>query len=175
MNAHRQTATIGIDNGSTGSIGIIIGNVVSHFGPIPTRPCLHYGKKGSISMRLDREALKTIILDHAKYQTEIVPIMRAFVERPFTGKFINAVIPAHRFFEATIITLEEMSIGYEVVDSSEWQHNVLGTIKGSAKLKTASKLRGLQLYPDFAAPIRAQKDADGLLIAHHYHYRHHAP
>lgn len=153
--------TIGIDNGSTGSIGILNADGAI-FESIPTVEYLHYGKKGTISQRLDRQSLTNLVEDH-------VGKLRVFIERPFTGKFINAVIPAHRFFEATIITLEDLKIGYEVIDSREWQTALLGPVKGSAFLKKASRLRGTQLYPQLTDAINSHGDADGLLIAHHYH------
>lgn len=153
--------TIGIDNGSTGSIGIL-NTDGAIFESIPTVDYLHYGKKGSISQRLDRESLTKLV-------EQYVGSVRVYIERPFTGKFINAVIPAHRFFEATIITLEDLKIGYEVVDSREWQTALLGPVKGSAFLKKASRLRGIQLYPQLTESIKSHGDADGLLIAHHYH------
>ena len=164
--------TIGIDNGSTGSIGIIGPDGVT-FEAIPTQDYLHYGKKGSISKRLDRCALTNLVEVQLKEHSPIgcQLVTRVYIERPFTGKFINAVIPAHRFFEATIIALEDLGLGYEVVDSREWQAAVLGNIKGSALLKKASKLRGIQLYPALSAAIISQGDADGLLIAHHFHTR----
>jgi hypothetical protein len=158
--------TIGIDNGSTGSIGILnVDGAV--FESVPTVDYLHYGKRGSISQRLDRSSLTKLVEEH------VAPMgsARVYIERPFTGKFVNAVIPAHRFFEATIIVLEDLRVGYEVVDSREWQAEVLGPIKGSALLKRASRLRGIQLYPRLENAIKSHGDADGLLIAHHYHHR----
>ena len=171
--------TAAMDNGSTGSIGIITPSRV-WFMPVPTQDYLHYGKKGSISKRLDREALRYALreagavypgctLDHEWVGTDNIHI---FLERPFSGRFINAVVPAHRFFESTIITLEDLGLGYEVVDSRQWQLPMLGTkVKGSAELKKASRLRGLQLYPQLKDAIEKQGDADGLLIAHHFHHR----
>jgi hypothetical protein len=163
--------TIGIDNGSSGSLGIILNSQAVHFGPVPAQDYLHYGKKGSISKRLNREALS--FLFHAQNigqeeWDEFARSVRVFVERPFSGKFINAVVPAHRFFEATIITLEDLGIGYEVVDSGPWQKALLGGVTGSPELKKASKLRGIQLYPHLADSIKKHGDADGLLICHHY-------
>ena len=155
---------IGIDNGATGSIGIITDDTVL-FAPIPTQPYLHYGKKGTLSHRLDRTALKALL---KPFQGN----GRVFIERPFTGlpKMFHAVVSAHRFFEATLCTLEDLQLGHEVVDSQSWQKPVLGAVKGSQALKLASRLRGIQLYPQFSALIAKHKDADGLLIAHRYFY-----
>lgn len=160
--------TIGIDNGSSGSIGIL-GPDGATFEAVPTQDYLHYGKKGSIGQRLDRKALAALISGRIDRGIAERHQARVYVERPFSGKFINAVVPAHRFFEATIITLEDLSLGYEVVDSREWQTEVLGNVRGSPLLKKASKLRGVQLYPQLEAAIKSQGDADGLLIAHHFH------
>lgn len=168
--------TIGIDNGSTGSIGILT-TEGALFESVPTQDYLHYGKKGTISKRLDRAALSHLLSPYCVPQGSVAGVtrwigrsnVRVFIERPFTGKFINAVIPAHRFFEATIIVLEDMQLGYEVVDSGAWQAALLGGVSGSAQLKRASKLRGEQLYPALKGAIKSQGDADGLLIAHHYH------
>ncbi len=167
--------TIGIDNGQSGSIGVIRGKGVA-FDVIPTQPYLHYGKKGSIGQRLDRRQLNEMleaVLDANTGEWPGHDNIRVYIERPFSGKFINAVVPAHRFFEATIIVMEDFNnkhgLGYEVVDSGKWQKGVLGNVTGSPELKLASKLRGIQLYPQHRAVIEKQGDADGLLIAHYYH------
>jgi hypothetical protein len=82
--------------------------------------------------------------------------------------FLKSSLNAHRSFEATLITLESLRIGYEVVDSKAWQHELLGlSVKGSAALKAASKAKGIQMFPYLEKEINKQKDADGLLLAHY--------
>jgi hypothetical protein len=171
--------TVGIDNGQSGSIGILgAGRCV--FEKIPTQAYLHYGKKGTIGQRLNRGALESLLEEHLENLEDrgwqVAGRLHVFIERPFSGKFMNAVLPAHRFFEATIIVMEDMfagaGLGYEVVDSGPWQKGVLGNVKGSAELKKASLLRGIQLYPQFKDIITKHGDADGLLMAHHYHNLH---
>jgi len=146
---------------------------------------LHYGKKGQISQRLDRQALDALLRKltgvYDGLETCANPgwvgydNIRVYIERPFSGKFINAVVPAHRFFESTICVMEDFDnghgLGYEVVDSGPWQKSVLGNVHGSKELKLASKLRAKQLYPQLADVIDKHGDGDGLLIAHHFHYR----
>jgi hypothetical protein len=182
-----MSTIIGIDNGSTGSVGIIRDGAVVHFGPVPTQPFLHYGKKGTISNRLDRAAFRGLLLGAVPcvVQTEhdfvtdrvlatsITPTLsavRVYIERPFTGgaMMIKSMLSSARFFEATIIALEDMGLGYEVIDSGTWQKPVLGAVTGSKELKLASKLRGLQLCPQFKDAITKQGDADGLLISHYF-------
>jgi len=177
--------TVGIDNGSSGSIGIITPWGAS-FGKVPTQDYLHYGQRGTISKRLDRRELNALLV-RSFGTPELIEACGTYpwvgfsnicvrIERPFTGKFMNAVLPAHRFFEATICVLEDYyrrhGLGYEVVDSREWQKPMLGAgVKGTVELKKASRLRGTQLYPQFRDEIAAHGDADGLLIAHHFHHR----
>lgn len=156
--------TIGIDNGSTGSIGII-GPDYQSFTVMPTKKSL-LGKAGKIVKRVDVNALMELLMPHAT-----APGVYSYVERPFTGRFLNAVLPAQRAFEAVLIALELSGIGYTVIDSKEWQLAVLGKIKGSALLKEASKLRATQMYPAFTIDITRHGDADGLLMAHHYHHK----
>lgn len=129
----------------------------------PVIESLHYGKKGGLIKRLDRAKFKALF-DGIDPHTTCVKI-----ERPFTAgpMMINAMLHAHRFFEATICTLEDLGFGYEVIDSGTWQKPMLGSVKGSAELKKASRLRGTQLYPQFSEQIKRHGDADGLIIAHY--------
>lgn len=166
--------TLGIDNGSTGSVGILTEGRPPQFFPTPTQEYLHYGKKGQISQRLDRAKLVSILRELAPDWPDWEALrnhIRVVIERPFSGKFVNAVVPAHRFFEATIIVMEDLGLGYEVIDSAVWQKPTLGVgVSGSAALKKASRLRGIQMYPQLTDAIKKHGDADGLLIAHHFHY-----
>ena len=164
MNQFRYT--LGIDNGSTGTIGII-GPNAPVFVLTPTIDSIHYGKSGSISKRLDRSEFKSIIENNIGKNN--CQNTRVVIERPFTGSpmMIKSMLHAHRFFESTICCLEDLGFGYEVVDSGTWQKSMLGEVKGSAELKKASKLRGQQIYPQFTDLIKKHGDADGLLIAHH--------
>jgi len=151
---------IGIDNGTSGSFAIIGPNGVV-FDEMPIKDSL-LGKAGKHIKRIDVPKFMDI-LAHNKEKD-----IFAYVERPFTGQFLNAVLPAQRSFEAVLIALELLRIGYEVVDSKTWQVPVLGQIKGSSELKKASMLRGCQMYPKLTSAIKAHGDADGLLIAHHF-------
>lgn len=173
---------IGWDNGATGSIGIVCENE-SFFFPTPVMQVPNYTKEVQMIGRIHLSELK-------KKFKEIIPgniTPRCLIERPFMapvntiqaivdGKdqkiitvnmnFFKASLNAHRTFEASIILLESLKYGYEVVDSKAWQKNILGTgIIGSKALKEASKLRGIQLFPQHEETIRKHKDADGLLMA----------
>lgn len=157
--------TISIDNGTTGSIAILSPDG-SFFEPIPTKEAL-FGKAGKVVKRIDHADLDSMI----KGRTAPNWTITAYIERPFTGSamMINTTVLSARAHEAVCIVLEQLGIGYETVDSKPWQAAMLGAIKGSAELKKASKLRGMQMYPALAAAIKDHGDADSLLMAHYYH------
>jgi hypothetical protein len=156
--------TIAIDNGTTGSIAIL-GPDGPFFDVIPTKEYL-MGKAGKVVKRINWAGLYAIIDMRSRGQAR-----SAYVERPFTGSamMINTSVLAARSHEAVLIVLEQLGIGVQTVDSKEWQVPILGAVKGSEALKKASKLRGMALYPALAATINDHGDADGLLMAHHYH------
>lgn len=159
-------ATIAIDNGTTGSIAIL-GPYGTLFEAIPTKYYL-MGKAGKIVRRIDTDALRSIIL---LASSTGIGGETAYVERPFTGSamMVKTTALAARAHEAVLIVLEGLKISTQTVDSKEWQAPILGAVKGSAKLKQASMLRGMALYPALAASIKAHGDADSLLMAYHFH------
>lgn len=158
--------TIGIDNGTTGSIGIIGPNHI-RFLETPNKKSI-LGKAKRVIMRIDHEQLLNLFSGILK--DEYVSDVKAFIERPYTGTFVNAMLPGQRAFEATLVCLEIKKIPYEVVDSKEWQKSIIGdSTKGSEALKAASLKIGASLYPNLSDVIEDHGDADGLLIARHYH------
>lgn len=163
--------TIGIDNGTTGSIAIL-GPDSPFFDEVPTMDFL-MGKAGKIIKRIDHGELSAMIYNRGgdRRSVDFPANVRAYVERPFTGSamMINTSVLAARSYEAVLIVLEQMGIPVQTVDSKEWQAPILGAVKGSALLKKASMLRGMALYPKLADSIRSHTDADGLLMAHHFH------
>lgn len=148
---------IGIDNGTSGSIGVVGGDV--NFILTPTIKVLsHVGKAKYIS-RIDYKELFKFLSNYRE---------KSFVllERPFTGRFVNTAITAGRAFEATLICLEQLNMGFRVIDSKEWQKEFFPKgLKGSPKLKKASAQIGSQRFPQFTDVIQELGDADGLLIA----------
>ena len=156
--------TIGIDNGTTGSIAIISPDGV-FFEPSPTCEAV-IGRAGKVVKRIAWAELFAMIdgrfMDNG---------CRAYIERPFTGSamMINTTVLAARAHEATMIVLEQLGIGYETVDSRQWQKAMLGDVTGSANLKKASMLRGIQMFPAHAQAIKEHGDADSLLMCHYYH------
>jgi hypothetical protein len=169
--------TIGIDNGTTGSIGIIVQDehkTEAMFMETPSKMSI-LGKKERHIRRIDHFLLRELITSLALLPSVTLKngnqsaIIHAYIERPFTGRFMGAVLPAQRSFEAVLIILEQLSIPYTVVDSKEWQKSQLPEIKGSKELKAASCELGRAKWLDLAAMVLKHGDADGLLIADYYH------
>jgi hypothetical protein len=156
-------ATIAIDNGTSGSVGIIAGPDSTFFAT-PTKDCLHYSKAGKMHQRIDVDEFTKALAPFT-----VMPC-HAVIERPFTAgpMFVNTMLLAARAYEASLIVLEGLGIGYETVDSKGWQKAMLPGVTGSENLKKASRLKGCQLYPHLAAYINKHGDADGILMAHHY-------
>jgi hypothetical protein len=150
---------VGIDNGVTGSIGVV--GAITWYGPIPIKKVLNYQKKKSFTNRIDVNGLEVIL-------KKCLPA-KAYLERPMVnpGRFA-ASASALRAFEATLIVLERLEIAYEFVDSKEWQKVLPKGLKGSEELKQASLSKATQLYPHLKDAITKQGDGDGLLIAHYF-------
>ena len=150
----------GIDNGSTGTIGIINEDKVL-FVLTPCKNVLDYQKKAKHISRVDYPALYELLEDYPSLG------IKFFIERPLKNPgLFEASASGLRAFEATLICLEQLNYPYSVIDSKTWQKKMFPEgIKGSAELKKASVDVGCRLFPQFAEAIRKHKDADGLLIA----------
>ena len=151
---------IGIDNGVTGSIGIITikrATVSSAFIKTPVVKCESYTKKVQHIHRIDwRGLLENLPMDSF-----------ALIERPMVNpRAFTATQSALRALEATIIVLEMLGIPHNYIDSKEWQGEFIASgIIGHDKMKEASKKIGLKLFPSNGRFIERHGDADGLLIA----------
>lgn len=148
---------IGIDNGVTGSIGIVpfVGTGAA-FHHTPTFSCLNYQKEAKNITRVDAAALKEILSG--------VKAPFAVIERPLVNPgMFSATLSAVRALEATLTVIEGLFIPYMFVDSKQWQKVMLPAgVKGDA-LKTASSDIGRRLFPQFGHMFK--NDADGMLIA----------
>lgn len=153
---------IGIDNGVSGSIGMIFTvKEPSIFLPTPVKLQQNYQKTKKNINRVDIPEFKKII-----NKNMAMPSL-AILERPMVNPgMFNASISAVRCFEAQLCILEHFNIPYMFIDSKQWQKELLPQgIKGKAELKKASHDIGIRLFPEFKDIIAKQKDADGLLIA----------
>lgn len=165
-----NTLYIGIDNGVTGSIGLIadgLGLMVL----TPVKNELSYTKKEQHVTRIDSVKLLRFLDDHIVQYDAV----RALIERPMVNpKMFKATLSAMRALEATLNVLEILNIGYSYTDSKIWQKELLPQGVKGPDLKTASAQIAVRLYPNNAEIINKHKDGDGILIAHYLQmqYRH---
>ena len=160
----------GIDNGVTGSIGIIRPDL-SIFVRTPTKFEQNYTKaKGNVT-RVDAVKLHDFLSEWID-ESERSQTMFLF-ERPLTGGFgAKALNSAMRSLEATLCVLEVMKIPFEYIDSKEWQGALLPYGTKGEDLKKKSLDIGCRLFPHFKEIICKQKDADGILIAEYCRRKH---
>ena len=150
---------IGIDNGTSGSIGII-NNTESYYYMTPVFIEQSYTKTKQNISRIKGIDLYTILKPFSENAYCII-------ERPMVnpGRF-KATVSALRALEATLIIIEQLQIPYQYIDSKEWQKELLPkNIKGDIDLKRISMDIGKRLFPLHKNLIEKHKDADGLLIA----------
>lgn len=153
---------IGIDNGTTGTIGVITDDkCVIDFFLTPKKTEQSYTKKKKNISRIDHESLFNE-LEFYDLSNSI-----AIIERPLVNPgLFTATLSAVRALESTLIVLERLDVPVQYCDSKQWQRELLPQgIKGSTELKKASKDIGCRLFPQHAELIKKHKDADGLLIA----------
>lgn len=154
---------IGIDNGATGSIGVITENNV-YFIPTPIKKVQDYTKRRKDISRLDTEEFKIFLKQCGVYKNNSI----CYIERPLVNPTrFYATESALRILEAELIVLEELEIPYIFLDSKEWQKKILPQGTKGEDLKRMSKEIGIRLYPQFREMIEKRKEADGLLIAHY--------
>lgn len=150
---------IGIDNGTSGSIGWTDG--VRH-GQIKTPSFSEqsYTKaKGNIS-RVNHENLYSFLKELPEDTHLAVFVV---VERPMVnpGRF-KASVSALRSLESTLTVLERLNYPYQYLDSKEWQKDMLPKgIKGGPELKKV----GLQIAKRLFPQVVCKPDADGILMA----------
>lgn len=157
-----QKTYIGIDNGVTGSIGIITASGETFFLKTPVKKEQSYTKAKQNISRLDFLKMQELLLEHTK-GTKCFAIM----ERPMVNPTrFKAGISAVRCLEATLILLEIMGIPFQYCDSKQWQKELLphGVI-GAPELKKASADIGCRFFPEHEELIMKHGDADGMLIA----------
>ena len=150
---------IGIDNGVSGSIGIINTDTGDYMQlPVPVKKELNYTKAKQYITRIDIKALKKIL-----HQSD--SDVRIMLERPMVNPTrFKATTSALRALEATLIVIEEMNYSFEYIDSKTWQRAMLPHgLKGASELKKASAQIGKRLFPKIA--LKKGQDCDGILIA----------
>ena len=153
---------IGIDNGVTGTIGVINGNHGDDFIQTPIIKQQDYTKKKKIVSRIDVEKMSAYLSIHVPRPDRVMCI----IERPMVnpGRF-NATMSAIRALESMLTILEFLEYPYVFIDSKEWQKALLPSGFKGSDLKIASKDIGIRMFPRFKELILKHGDADGILIA----------
>jgi hypothetical protein len=153
---------IGMDNGTTGSFGIICDELHRpKLFKTPTKKEQNYKKKKENVTRLDAVKFQQMLEPYAGPEYVVFLIM----ERPYSGQYKTAELSAVRMLEATIAVLETLGIRYEYVDSREWQKVLLSKgVQGREALKRNSKQIAIRLFPHLKEVIIKVKDGDGILI-----------
>jgi len=158
---------IGCDNGVTGTIGFLDlfpkGNMLMQYGMIKTPvefvPSINLSDKKT--KQVNRQMFK-IAIDRFSPDTTVV-----LLERPYLNpRRFWASISAIKTITIQQIVLEDIGFKinktYFVIDSKEWQEELLPEIHGSDALKKASLEVGKQLFPKIKIK---HDDYDGILIA----------
>lgn len=149
---------IGIDNGTSGTIGVVGDNISPIFVRTPTKKEQNYTKAKQNVTRLDWKIFWELI---SQFQgKEIVVIM----ERPLVNPTrFKATTGALRCFEAELILVESLGCRIIYVDSKDWQKEMLPKGTQGEELKKASLDISNRLFPMYAE--FKHPDRDGLLIA----------
>jgi hypothetical protein len=145
---------VGIDNGTSGSVGIIGSRTDFFTMPIFTE--LSYTKEKKNISRINTELLKERL---SGLNNPIVLFERPMVN---PGRFA-ATMSAMRALEATLIIVEQLGYARMYVDSKQWQTEMLPNGLKGDQLKLASKDIGKRLFPQFKDAYKS--DADSILIA----------
>ena len=148
---------IGIDNGTSGSIGILKEDGAIYI-PTPCKKEQDYTKKKKEISRLNVEEFISLLRD--------LESPFCVMERPLVNPtMFNTTLTAMRCFESQLTILETLKIPHMFIDSKEWQREMLPKGTSGKELKKASLDIGLRYFTTLENVIRKQKDADGLLIA----------
>ena len=150
---------IGVDNGVTGTIGIVGEGLEPKIYHTPVKKELNYTKKKDNITRLDANGFSDILKQFDAKDVMVV------MERPMVNPTrFKSTTSALRCFEAQLILIEHLGLAYCYVDSKDWQRELLPKgIKGADEQKKASKDIGNRLFPQLAD--FKHSDFDGLLIA----------
>ena len=150
---------IGIDNGVTGTIGIVGDEVTPVFIKTPTMTEQNYTKAKQNVTRVNCSVLKEVLEVYSWSNVMVV------MERPMINPTrFKATTSALRCLEAELIIIELLRYPHVYIDSKEWQRIMLPKgIKGSDEQKRVSLDIGNRLFPQFKAV--KHPDRDGILIA----------
>lgn len=156
---------IGIDNGISGTIGILRGDKSSFF-KVPTFFGQDYVKTKKNVTRIDFISLASLLDKIVASSLETFIIM----ERPMINpRRFSATVSAARSMESVLIVVDLLKARHKIhfrwVDSKEWQSRIFPKGTKGDKTKLRSMQIGSKKYPQHSELIVKHKDADGLMLA----------
>lgn len=150
---------IGIDNGVSGTIGVIKDGFADYF-KMPIFNCQDYTKKKKRINRIDQAGLKRLLYMAKPEDLNMECVV--LIERPMVNpsRFM-ATASGLRALEATLGVVEYIGIPYQFIDSKAWQKELLPAGYKGPELKKVGIEVAKRLWPS----LEFKPDADGLLIA----------
>lgn len=147
---------VGVDNGVSGSVGLISEDGSYSFVRTPVKKELNYTKVKAYINRIDALELSKILSVCASNSMVLI-------ERPMVNpsRWV-ASVSAIRALEATQTVLEQLGLPYAFIDSKEWQKVLLPSGLKGEELKSASLNIGKRLFPNIEGKFA---DFDGMLLA----------
>lgn len=154
---------IGIDNGVTGSIGVIQNDKV-HFILTPHKKELDFQSTSKKFInRIDHEKLYDILDNFSGVKTKVM------LEQPMQNpRLWKASVSAIRAFENTIIALDRLNMHREYISVHSWRRELLPGYTRTMKLPQAKLVAmemATRLFPQFKDEFEQHKDPDGIMIA----------
>jgi hypothetical protein len=145
---------IGVDNGVTGTIGIIT-PYCEEILAVPTKKQQDYTKAKQNITRLDFDRFYEIL--------DAYPFCFVGFERPMVNpqRWV-ATKSALRVWEAELIAVEKLKVPYIIIDSKQWQKEFFPNQFESGQTKELSNQVGKRLFPKLENTFN---DYDGILIA----------
>lgn len=158
---------IGIDNGTSGTIGVTGDNFSPLMIETPIVEEQSYTKAKNKITRINHEKLRDWLMENVLKENGLLRNeVLAVIERPMINPMrFKASISAARSLEATLYLLEDFGIPRMYADSRDWQKKLLPQGCKGDELKKASKDIGCRLFPQLEDIIKKHKDADGILIS----------
>ena len=149
---------VGIDNGISGTIGIVGNDIESVFVKTPTKYEQDYTKAKKLITRLDYSKFMELFSSYNK--NDICVCLERPLVNPTRFKSSTSALRCH---EAELIMIEILGMKHIFLDSKDWQKVMLPKGCSGEELKKASLDIGNRLFPQFADV--KHPDRDGILIA----------
>ena len=155
---------LGVDNGCTGSMGIIYPDGEWHYVKTPVKKDLNYTKTKQFINRIDHTKFYNLCY-RAKEKAKVKSDKNILVllERPMINPTRwKATQSALRAIESQLVMIESLLLPYQFIDSKEWQKEMLPKGVKKEQLKIASTKVAERLFPK---SCKKMDDGDGILIA----------